>query len=52
MLLTSTITLWTEFLVGTGDETVQVSGSRAAFSLALRNHYFTLPGGKTFVGLV
>ena len=32
-----------------GDETVQVIGPRAAFSLGLRNHYLTLPSGETFV---
>jgi putative transposase len=31
------------------DETVQVSGTRAAFSLGLRNHYLTLPSGETSV---
>ena len=32
-----------------GDETVQVIGPRAAFSLGLRNHYLTLPSGETSV---
>ena len=30
-------------------ETVQVSGTRGAFSLGFRSHYFTLPNGKTSV---
>src|SRR5258705_13990048 len=29
------------------DETIQVTGPRAAFSLGLRNHFFTLPSGAT-----
>ena len=32
-----------------GDETVQVTGSRAAFSLGLRHHKLTLPRGQTSV---
>jgi putative transposase len=31
------------------DETIQVRGPRAALSLGFRNHYVTLPGGKTLV---
>jgi putative transposase len=31
------------------DETIQVTGPRAAFSLGLRNHFLTLPSGKTSV---
>ena len=34
-------------VAGEGDETVQVSGPCAAFSLGLRNHYLTLPSGET-----
>ena len=36
-------------VAGAIDETVQVSGTCAAFSLGLRNHFVTLPSGETSV---